>query len=133
MRGMRVNANARTLPARRRSARVRPAFSTLAAMLALLLQVFAVQTHIDVPAAGALAVEGHVRSSVQQIATAPAEAQAACPLCQALASGATPLASDAKALLPPVREASAGGVAVTHLAHAAPAHPWQSRAPPLSL
>jgi hypothetical protein len=115
---------------------VRPAFSVFAAMLALLLQVFAVQTHIDgVAGAGARAiVTTALGQAVQhEVAAPPSEPQAACPLCQALASGATPLAASSATLAMAFAAIASEAPCIARLAPAAPAHPWQSRAPPAFL
>jgi hypothetical protein len=109
----------------------------LVALVAVFLQSFVVQTHID-GLAGLVPVVSVERgvSAPPPIAKAdPAshDTQAPCPICQALATAGTTLLASGPALV------SALGI----IAHEAridirrvpvrPAHAWQSRAPPLSL
>jgi hypothetical protein len=111
----------------------RPAFA-LAALFAVLLQAFVVQTHIHAPTAPiGVAIERVADGSDTQAAHVSAvdEHQAfACVVCQALARGASA-----------VLAATAGGLtageaiseAATYAIPRAPpiaAHPWRSRAPP---
>lgn len=109
----------------------------LAAALALFIQAFVVQPHVHgvAGAHGVLAVDGAgvVSQTTDQTGYAPPSQDDECLICQTLASsGATILAAGAPLLAayaPPVQQAAQP----TPLAPAAPALPWQSRAPPLSL
>jgi hypothetical protein len=105
----------------------RPAFA-FAALLAVFLQAFIVQTHIHAPIASVnagveLAVDNH------EHATATRDHRAACSLCQALAAGgAAPLPS-VTALI--AANAPAAPEAIAYwAAPRAHSHSWRSRAPP---
>ena len=111
----------------------RPAFA-LAALIAVLLQAFVVQTHIHAPAAPVgVAIERAADGSDTQAAhvSAADEHQAvACVVCQALARGANAVLAAAASGL---TAADAIGEAATYALPRAPpiaAHPWRSRAPP---
>ncbi|HYD72118.1 MAG TPA: hypothetical protein VEF55_03210 [Candidatus Binatia bacterium] len=109
----------------------------LAALFAVLLQAFVVQTHIHAPVApiGA-AIERVADGSDALIAivSAPDEHQAfACVICQTLASAGSAV------LTAPVSGLAASEAiseAATYALPRAPpiaAHPWQSRGPPIVL
>ena len=115
--------------------RGRPAFA-LAALFAVLVQAFVVQTHIHAPVAPIGAAIERVGDSSRAVASvsAPDEHQAfACVVCQTLASGARAiLAAPISGLI----AAEAVAEAATYALPRAPpiaAHPWQSRAPPTLL
>jgi len=104
---------------------------TFAALLAVFLQAFIVQTHIHVPAAIQFA-SGYEQSSehahdVSAHATA-SDQKVMCTLCQVLSNGHTLLASPA-ILLTTTKTNAASGIALA-LAPRALSHFWQSRAPP---
>lgn len=109
----------------------------LAALFAVLLQAFVVQTHIHAPVApiGA-AIERVALGSDAPIAivSAPDEHQAfACVICQTLASSGSGILSQP---ISGVVSAEATSEAATYILPRAPpiaAHPWQSRAPPIVL
>jgi hypothetical protein len=104
---------------------------TLAALIAVFLQAFVVQTHIHTPASmlgigyeqsSTLSdvVVGHVTSGDQKIV---------CAVCQALSSaGSAPLVSNASLVLTG-RTNAAAEIALA-LAPRSLSHSWQSRAPP---
>ena len=104
---------------------------TFAALLAVFLQAFIVQTHIHVPAAMQFA-SGYEQSpahphDVSAHATA-SDQKIMCTLCQVLSNSSTLLASPA-ILLAAAQSNAANGIALA-LAPRALSHFWQSRAPP---
>lgn len=102
---------------------------TFAALLAVFLQAFIVQTHIHMPAAIQFAA-GYEQSSAHDTsahATA-SDQKVMCALCQVLSNSSTLLTSSA-ILLATMQTNAAGDVALT-LAPRALSHFWQSRAPP---
>lgn len=113
----------------------RPAFA-LAALFAVLLQAFVVQTHIHAPAAPiGVAIErsASVSGDAGIHVSAADEHQAfACVVCQTLAGAGHVLATPVTGLL--AAEALTEAATYT-LARAPPAasHSWQSRAPPTVL
>ncbi len=119
------------------AARTRRSAFALAALFAVLLQAFVVQTHIHAPVAPAgIAIERVAYGSDAPTASvsAPDEHQAfACVICQTLASaGSAILAEPVGGLV----AAEAASEAATYTLPRAPpiaAHPWQSRAPPTVL
>jgi hypothetical protein len=117
-----------------RSIGARPWATRLAALLAVFLQAFVLQTHVHafVP----LAAAGYERTADSASAavenTAQQELQAACALCQAqsarraLAPSAQPIVIDGGgAFIEPASEVRRVTVAASHS--------WQSRAPPAHL
>jgi hypothetical protein len=104
-----------------------------AAMLAVLLQAFAVQTHIHAFAAPSAAYEQADSSSSHDGAHATvADHQTICVICQALAAnGSATLADGAQvaALTASTNETTALAI---RLAPRALTHSWQSRAPPIA-
>jgi len=104
---------------------------TFAALLAVFLQAFIVQTHIHMPAAIQFAA-GYEQSSahehdVSAHATA-SDQKVMCALCQVLSNAHTLLASPA-ILLTTTQTNAANDLALA-LAPRALSHFWQSRAPP---
>lgn len=102
---------------------------TFAALLAIFLQAFIVQTHIHVPAVIQIAA-GYEHSSAQDVnahATA-SDQKVMCALCQVLSHSNTVLASPA-ILLATMHANAASDIALA-LAPRALSHIWQSRAPP---
>lgn len=117
--------------ARPRPTGARLAF-TIAALFALFLQTFVVQTHIHAIAFAPTSIErsaGHAAD----IAQAATDHQAACVICQTLASTGRATLTPASALI--LAQHAANDVAAIEL-RAAPRAlvlPWQSRAPPIAL
>lgn len=105
----------------------------VALLLALTWQNFLVQTHWHAPAPQALSAShgGEAGDSGQK---APSDQQPACLTCLALANAtpALPTASPVIAGVPPVTFFVTASVAAP-LSVQAPASPWRSRAPPISL
>jgi len=109
----------------------------LLAVIAVFLQTFVVQTHVDGLSGfqSSAAIERLYGPSAPLAHVGPAtgDTQTACPICEAMATAGTTLLASAPALV------SALGV----IAHEArffiphvsvrPAHAWQSRAPPSAL
>lgn len=111
--------------------RRQPAFA-LAALFAVFLQAFVVQTHVH----GSL---GAARPAYEQANAQPGQSsaevsapdahQVACALCQTLATaGAALLPSDAAAVA--AGKSADAGPAALSLAPLAHTHSWRSRAPP---
>ncbi len=110
----------------------------LLAIIAVFLQAFVEQTHVDgvagLASPAAIARAQGVPASAQTHATHGShDAQLLCPICVAMATAGTTLLASTPALV------SALGV-IAHETRLAipyvsvrPAHAWQSRAPPLSL
>jgi hypothetical protein len=113
------------------------ALLALVAIIAVLLQTFVVQTHIDGlaglrPAATIESVNGSSAASAH-FETGSRDTQQACPICQAMATAGTTVLASSPSLL------TAHGL-IAHEARLAirlvavrPAHAWQSRAPPINL
>ena len=118
------------------AAATRPAFA-LAALFAVLLQAFVVQTHIHAPVAPAgIAVErvAHGSDAPTASVSAPDEHQAfACVICQALASGGSAILAEPVSGLVAAEAASEAATYTLPRAPPIAAHPWQSRAPPIDL
>jgi hypothetical protein len=114
----------------------KPAFA-LAALFAVFLQAFVVQAHFHAPnGALGLTIEhaaGADASTEAQVSALDEHQVTGCIICQTLAGGSTGI------LAAPVTSLVAGPArndAATFVLPRAPpiaAHPWQSRAPPLSL
>ena len=109
----------------------------LVAMIAVFLQTFIVQTHVDgLNGLQSVAAIAHVNGSPAPLAhveTGSRDTQSACPICQAMATAGTTVLTSGQSLL------TAHGV-IAHearlpirLVAVRPAHTWQSRAPPTSL
>ncbi len=120
------------LERKRRNPAHRGAF-TLAAMLAVFLQVFVVEPHVHVanPLSAAIAAGSGSHDS-QQHATLPHE-QAACLVCQALASAGGALPTAGGALVEPPAASVTLSRRPLHVGPRASAHSWRSRAPPVLL
>lgn len=102
---------------------------TFAALLAVFLQAFIVQTHIHVPAAIQFA-SGYEQSSAHDVSAhaTSSDQKVMCTLCQVLSNAHTLLASPA-ILLAATQTNAASNIALA-LAPRAISHFWQSRAPP---
>lgn len=108
----------------------------LAALFAIALQVFVVQTHVHaVGAAHATpATAQSLRDATAQARDGAAgEAQRTCIACQALADAGRMLPPAAAQVLPADARTAAATAPKIRVAAAAPAHSWQSRAPPIVL
>jgi hypothetical protein len=108
----------------------------LAALFAIALQVFVVQTHVHALGA-AHAASAFAQSSSDATAHArdgaAGETQRACIVCQALANAGRMLAPAAAQVLPADAGTAAARAPQIRSVVAAPAHSWQSRAPPIVL
>jgi len=111
---------------------------TLAAMVAVLLQAFVVQTHIDGLAllTSGAAIERSVgggQPPAAQLTNIVHDTQAPCPICQDLATAGVTILSAAPALTTMV--AIIGHEARIDIRRIVvrPGHAWQSRGPPPSL
>ena len=114
----------------------RPAFA-LAALFAVLLQAFVVQTHIHAPAAPIGVAIERVADGADTQAThvsAADEHQAfACVVCQALARGNSAVLAAAASSLVATEAISEAATYALPRAPPIAAHPWRSRAPPFVL
>mgnify|MGYP001240489094 CR=1 FL=1 len=116
-----------------RAAVKRPAL-TFAALLAVFLQAFVVQTHVHVVPAPVAAVEvaGATTHAASERASTARDAPALCVICQTMATSGTALLGHAAALIIDTahadqpREAAQVALQIT-------SHSWQSRAPPTFL
>lgn len=117
----------------RRAAVKRPAL-TFAALLAVFLQTFVVQTHVHVLPAQVAAVEsaGATTHTASERASTARDAPVLCAICQTMATTGTALLGQAAALVIDTphanqpREAPQVALQIT-------SHSWQSRAPPTFL
>ncbi len=109
----------------------------LVAIIAVFLQTFVVQTHVDglsgLQTAAAIERANGSPAPLAHVETGSRDAQQACPICEAMATAGTTVLASAPSLL------TAHGL-ITHearlpirLVAVRPAHAWQSRAPPLAL
>jgi hypothetical protein len=108
---------------------------TLAALLAVFLQAFIVQPHIHASAPFAPAYEradnGSATSGAQ--ANAAIDHQQGCIVCQALAANGGAALPDTACVAEQTNACYETAALELRQAPAQPAHPWRSRAPPLSL
>lgn len=101
---------------------------TLAALIAVFLQAFVVQTHIHAPVAP-LAISASDSAHNGAHATEANEHQLICAICQALATtGAATLPG--QALVLEAAQTSAAAAVALALAPRVFSHSWRSRAPP---
>lgn len=116
-----------------RAAANRPAL-TFAALLAVFLQAFIVQTHVHVVPAPVAAIElaGATTHAASARASTARDAPAMCAICQTMAASGTALLDQASTLLintpreEQPREAPQVALQIT-------SHSWQGRAPPTFL
>jgi hypothetical protein len=112
--------------------------ATLAALLALLLQAFLVQTHIhslaqrDPRAAIVQTAQTNAAGLAPDI-IAPPSSNDECALCQALATAGTAILAAAPAPAPVVFALASSSRLPIRRGDVQAAHDWQSRAPPTSL
>ncbi|HYD87386.1 MAG TPA: hypothetical protein VEA80_07920 [Vitreimonas sp.] len=126
---MRRSRQNSTRPSARRASRFGP---LLAALLAVFLQAFVVQTHVHAFAFGAPAVERSESAAAENHASdvVGAKHAGACVFCEALRSSGRatlPLAAEISAEHSVAAEASTLAI---QLAPFAASHSWRSRAPP---
>jgi hypothetical protein len=132
--GMRRSDRRKGLAAAQRR---RPAFG-LAALLAVLLQVFVVQAHVHAPGAGVdagyelSAVAEHGAAAVHGEATHD-DRQIICVLCQTLAAAGSAVLSGGTAVVADHRAAEQTAPTAIRIVPTAHTHSWRSRAPPASL
>lgn len=102
---------------------------TLAALLAIFLQAFVVQTHIHTPVMAVAASVDADGSAVHEHATTASDHQRVCAICQVLASsGSATLPSTAVLAVAKLTSLAAGVALAT--APRVHTHSWRSRAPP---
>lgn len=120
---------------RSRTGRHRP-LVTLAALFAILLQAFAIQTHVHIYtpfSAPALVQAGGEDAHAHGAHASLAHGQVLCAICQALAaSGTAVLPPDANLTETPAIAREAAAIVLPD-APRAQTHSWRSRAPPISL
>jgi hypothetical protein len=105
-----------------------------AAMLAVLLQAFAVQTHIHsfaAPTAPAVYEQGGADSVHSEHATT-ADHQTVCAICQALAANGNATLADAAHVAIDTNAVYQTAALEIRRAPRALTHSWQSRAPPIA-
>lgn len=110
------------------------ALVTIAALIAIALQAFIVQTHVHAFAAPvAIAAQAGQASADHAEHASNGHAQAACVICMTLAASGRATLANAAALSAEHR--ASFDVATFVLPRAPPAisHAWQSRAPPIAL
>jgi hypothetical protein len=125
-------SDAHTRP-RRSGARIAFVF---AAMLAVFLQAFAVQTHIHALAAPVIAA-GHEQAADSSATPDGAHAtvadhQTICVICQALAANGNATLADAAQLAALTASSNETAALAIRRAPRALTHSWQSRAPPIA-
>jgi hypothetical protein len=117
--------------------RARRSAFALAALFAVLLQAFVVQTHIHAPVAPIGAAIERVAdgsNAPTTIVSAPDEHQVfACVVCQTLASGGSAILAEPISGLVAAEATSEAASYTLPRAPLIAAHPWQSRAPPTVL
>lgn len=103
---------------------------TLAALVAVFLQAFVVQTHIHAPVMPIATQSGDVtHEHVTAHASAVNQHQLACVICQTLATnGVATLANTATILV--AQQTTAAATLALAIAPRVHTHSWQSRAPP---
>lgn len=107
---------------------------TLAALLAVFLQAFVVQTHVHAPAAP-LTIAAHQADTAHDADmhfSATSEHQLVCAVCQALAASGTAMLPNA-AVAQIADQTSTLAVVAIALAPRTISYLWQSRAPPSHL
>jgi Protein of unknown function (DUF2946) len=125
--------------ARNRTGALTRRLASLAALFAILLQAFVVQTHIHGFAGASLrpAIEqAHASSAngaADQSVSAQHKARAECVLCQSLATSGRAVLAASPALISADSAAPDQPRFDVRLVQQPPAHAWQSRAPPIVL
>jgi len=120
-----------------RHRKTRNGLAFFAALVAVLVQAFVIQTHVD--GLGALGVPAHIEASGKTAAPAIAvsgaqtKAEAACPICQAAATAGRTLIAPTVTLPQPPRASQSDPLTQIVFSVARPAHAWRSRAPPAAL
>jgi len=112
-----------------RAGRFAPVF---AALLAVFLQAFVVQTHIHAFGIAAPAIERSV-DGAEDSHVASAEHERACVVCQALLSSGRALLPSAAEVAPALAVVADATLPALAQAPHVVSHSWRSRAPPLSL
>lgn len=112
--------------------------AALLAGLAIFLQAFVVQTHVDglVGLNTRASIESAAATShapAAQTVTLPGDAQAPCLICQVLASSGNTLLAQAPALTAIADQSLGEATPSIRRVVARPAYSWQSRAPPIVL
>lgn len=132
MKGIRRSAHRSS--ARRTGART---LFTLAALLAVFLQAFAVQTHVHAYGMASASVltqaAGESEAADDTDHTSATHHQTACVICQALASSGRALLPDAPVIALVAGLTSEAAAIDIRQAPRVLAHAWQSRAPPIAL
>ncbi len=109
---------------------------TLAALVAVLLQTLVIQTHVDglsgLQASAAVESAAGATVPVHYVGDKSGE-QGVCPICEALATAGVTLLASAAGLLTTAGIVANEALIQIRVVPVRPAHPWQSRAPPISL
>ena len=118
------------------SARHRRLFA-LMAIIAVFLQTFIVQTHVDglsgLQSAAAIARANGSPAPLAHIETGSRDTQSACPICQAMATAGTTVLASSPSLLTAQGLIAHEARLPIRLVAVRPTHAWQSRAPPIAL
>jgi hypothetical protein len=131
--GWRRQQNAGAAPARKQRKPAKIAV-TLATLLAVLIQTFVIQAHVDGLAGlgASAAIERGVSDSAHFV-NAIQDEQSACPICEAMATAGVTVLSVGPILVAQVRALPRETLRAIESAPAPLAHAWQSRAPPIAL
>lgn len=107
------------------------------AVIAVFLQTFVVQTHIDgltgLQSGAAIERANGSATPLAHAETGLRDTQLACPICQAMATAGTTLLASGPALVSALGLIAHEAQLAIPLVSVRPAHAWQSRAPPISL
>lgn len=106
---------------------------TFAALLALALQAFIVQTHVHAFGGPAAGIERAQADSADAVQVSTGHAQTACVICLTLTATGRAALSGAAALSAEHRATYETATLIIRHAPLALAHSWQSRAPPIAL
>ena len=108
----------------------------LLSVIAIFLQTFVVQTHVDGLAglqAAAAVARGGDAPAPSHIENGSPDTQAACPICEAMATAGTTLLASSPALVSTVGLLAHETLLAIPRVSVRFTHAWQSRAPPLAL
>lgn len=112
---------------------------TFAALIAISLQSFVVQSHVDgLDGLGARATieraAGHgVDQAAARAISGSGDSQTACPICEALATAGAAVFASGPALVSALGVIAHEAIVDIRTVPVRPAHAWQSRAPPIAL
>ena len=109
----------------------------LVAIVAVFIQTFVVQTHVDgltgLGSAAAIERANGSPAPLAHVETGSRDAQSVCPICQVMATAGTTVLASAPSLLTAHGLIAHEAAQLIRRVAVRPAHAWQSRAPPTSL